>query len=318
MIRNSCSIQNQASEMSLYGMLSFLQLLVNKFGAAREPLSNDANNLFDLMGTLVVDAPLKSNKEFVRIHLTLAHFTAAALACSDPATDNLIKLMLKSIDDSPHGKIVAKSFRILLGPSEIMTKANFCILREMRYARLYALAVPELQTIWTEDLKSAKRENCMIALLAILEYMPIEILKQNEAEVLKIALCSADIADSKTKVTSIDLIKAIIPVATESVLKAYQDSIITQMANRVYNTYTSPSDSSIKARAKALEVLALLPKYLPEHECLKRRSHVMREVDSALDDCSRTVRQMAQKCKMVWFDLSAAPNGHSSHDGHDH
>jgi len=199
-----------------------------------------------------------------------------------------------------------------------MTKANFCILREMRYARLYALAVPKLQTMWAEDPDATKRENCMIALLGILEHMPVEILKQNEAEVLKIALCSADTADNKTKVASIDLIKAIVPIATESVLKAYQDSIITQMANRIYNTYISPSDSSIKARAKALEVLALLPKYLPEHECLKRRSHVMREVDSALDDCSRTVRQMAQKCKMIWFDLSAASNGNSSHDGHDH
>jgi DNA repair/transcription protein MET18/MMS19 len=77
------------------------------------------------------------------------------------------------------------------------------------------------------------------------------------------------------------------------------------MTDRTHNTYFSPSDANAACRVAALEVLGLLPKYIDSTALLQRKSKVMSELDTALNDVSVEVRQKAQKCKMGYFNLEA-------------
>ena len=103
--------------------------------------------------------------------------------------------------------------------------------------------------------------------------------------------------------TYINLIKGLI-VACPDVVSEYVDSVINRMTDRTHNTYDSPSDASVKCRAAALEVLALLVESVENRKLLPRKAKVLVELDTALDDCSRTVRTAAERTKMHWFNLT--------------
>jgi DNA repair/transcription protein MET18/MMS19 len=298
MIQNAISVDNKGSRVARVSMLWFLQLLVNKFGAAKE------SSVVPMMQELVDNVASKSDEEVNNTYQTLAYFATAALACFDPSQTVLVKLMLSGISEPNHGLKVAKSFRLLLAPSEILNKENFCIIRPLRKQRLYDLVVPQIMSKWVTNQDKKSKDNCLIALAGVLDYMEPALLNDNAREILPLCTEGTNVQnDEWAKFVFISTLLTLVQICS-SMVEEHLDSVINRMTDRTHNTLDSPSDSSVRCRAMALEVLGSLTMHIRPALLLRRKFKLMAELDVALDDCSREVRQKAERCKMLWFNLA--------------
>jgi DNA repair/transcription protein MET18/MMS19 len=310
MIKNAISTKNNdCSAYSRVSMLHFLQLLINKFGAAKEKLENEDRPLPKVMVELAANCTTKTEElEVERIYQTLAYFAGACLAAGDRSDKLLIDQMVIGMLDPRVGRKVAQSFRILLAPSPIMNEANFCVIRKLHKQRLYGLTVDNLISQWRNNRNKEQKENYLIALAGIFAYMDSKILEDQAAETFPLILEGTNTQnDDFTMFTYINLIKTLV-VTCPSAVSDHIDSVINRMTDRTHNTYDSPSDASVKCRAAALDVLALLVGFVERRKLLPRKAKVMVELDIALDDCSRTVRSAAERTKMHWFNLVEVEN----------
>lgn len=293
-------------------MLHFLQLLVNKFGAAAEKIGD--RTVAQVMIELIHECEANSNEtEVERCYQALAYFSAAAIACSDPSCEELIRLMVDGLKRPGVGRKVAQSFRILLGPSNIMSEANFCAIRPLRQGRLFSLGVEHIKSLWREysfaqqanALASEIKTNCLIALASSLAYMDSKVYLVHINTVLALILEGTNVQnDEFTKLSCIEIIRKLVPLCPE-VIRVHLDSVINRMTDRTHNTYYSPSDASAACRVAAVDVLALLPRYVDNADLIKRKTKIMAELDIALNDVSMDVRLRAQKCKMAYFNLES-------------
>lgn len=278
-----------------------VQLLVNKFGA-NKVLFEDGKPLHNVMLELVNEAISKPDQEAYQIYQALAYFAAAAVAAYEPCSTALIDVMMQGISDPKRGRKIAQSFAILLAPSNTMNDSNFCILRPLRFGRLYSTTVNQLITLWRSNEDSRIKDNCLIALVGILRYMPAKILQSNAAQILPITLAGTNVPDKTTKDASMNIMIVLMP-ENPGLIEEHLDSIINRMTDRTHNTYDSPSDATVEGRSKALDVLAMLPTLIENGLLLKRKNSVLKELNIALDDCSREVRMRADRCKMIWLNL---------------
>ncbi|TGO70962.1 hypothetical protein BELL_0639g00020 [Botrytis elliptica] len=301
MLFNAISVENKCSRQARISMLQMLQLLVNKFGADKK-MFEDGKQLHDVMLELVNEAASKPDLEAYQIYQALAYFAAAAVAAYEPCSTALIDAMMKGISDPKRGRKIARSFAILLAPSNMINESNFCILRPLRFGRLYSTTVNQLITLWRSNEDSRSKENYLIAIAGILRYMPAKIMQGNAAQILPIALAGTDVPDKTTKDASMNIMIVLMP-ENPGLIEEHLDSIINRMTDRTHNTYDSPSDANVEGRSKALDVLAMLPTLVENGLLLKRKNAVLKELDVALDDCSREVRMRADRCKMIWFNL---------------
>lgn len=261
MLRNTAFVTKDAfTPKTRMSALWFLQLLVNKFGAASEQLP-EGQSLLEVMAKLVNNCHKKSDLEVTYVYQTLAYLTAAALACFDRATGSLVDLMIDGLSIAS-GRKVARGFRILLAPSEIMNEQNFCIIRGLRKQRLYSLTVSRITTLWRESVDKQFKENCLVALASILCYMDVVILTQNAAEIFPLILEGTNVVgEEATKIVCIETLATLVPECP-LLVEEYLDSIIARMTDRTHNTPDSPSDATPRCRAKALSVLSLLTEHV--------------------------------------------------------
>ena len=310
MIMNATSTKIECSQYARISMLHFMQLLLNKFAAAKEKVGD--RTLVKVMVDLIHGCEDNSNEvEVERYYQALAYFTAAALARSDPSCEVLIRLMVDGLKLPGVGRKVAQSFRILLAPSKILSEANFCAIRPLRQGRLFSLGVESIKDLW-RNFSFAQHENpmatdiktnCLIALASSLAYMDTKVYLIHVSTVLPLLLEGTNVQnDDFTKLSCIKIIQKLVPLCP-GVVKVHLDSVINRMTDRTHNTYYSPSDASAACRVAAVDVLALLPKYVDNADLLKRKTKIMAELDTALNDVSMEVRLRAQKCKMAYFNL---------------
>lgn len=301
MLFNSISVQNNCSRQARISMLQMMQLLINKFGADKE-LFEDGKALHDIMLDLVKEASTMRDSEAYQIYQALAYFASAALAAYEPCSTSLIEAMVRGISEPKRGRKIAQSFAILLSPSNTMNEKNFCILRPLRFGRLYSLTVDQLITLWRSSEDSHIKNNHLIALIGLLRYMPAKILQSNAAQILPVTLAGTNVPDKATKDASMNIMIVLMP-ENPKLVEEHLDSIINRMTDRTHNTYDSPSDATVEGRSKALDVLAMIPLLVENSVLVKRRLLLLKELDVALDDCSREVRMRADRCKMVWYNL---------------
>jgi DNA repair/transcription protein MET18/MMS19 len=305
MMQNAIGIHNPCSKLARLSMLWFFQLLVNKFGATKEVLTNDSRSLLGIMLDLVNSSISKTEEQAIRIFQLLAYFTSATLASFDPAMKPLVQSMIDGVANEKYGRKVARSFRILLGPSEILNKENFCTIRSLRNSRLFAMSVEPLISLWSSSVTSDIKENCLIALAGVLYYVDPSFLVENEEStgLLPLILEGTNVQnDEWAKAAFIKTIRDLIPLIP-SRIEEHLDSVINRMTDRTHNTLDSPSDGSVRCRELALEVLAALTKHVNETSLVKRKFNLMSELDIAVDDPSRDVRAKAVETKMAWFNI---------------
>jgi DNA repair/transcription protein MET18/MMS19 len=307
MIRNAISSESGSSRFGRMCMLWFLQLLVNKYGAASQ--SYTAGRFEDLqhqplevMTAEVSAYAKKSDREIKNTYQTLAYFAAASIASFDRSMETLVNMMITALSDLKYGRKVGQSFRILLAESEIMDKANFCKIRALRFQKVISLVVIPLQGAYASPMTSRmEKDNTVIALAGVLAYMEAELVA-DAFGFSSIMLEGCVSSDEFTKETFIHLLHELIPFCPKEA-ESHLDTIIRLMTDRTHNTYDSPSDASVRCRAKALDVLMRLTEHLPVTGLLQRRARLLPELDLALDDCSRDVRVKAQQAKMKWLRL---------------
>jgi DNA repair/transcription protein MET18/MMS19 len=291
-------------------MLWLLQLLVSKYAAAQQLLSlatteEKPRRLLDVMTEQVIACPTKSDQETRNTYQTLAYFAAASIASFDQTMKPLIALMIQALPDPKYGRKVAQGFRILLAESEIMNKTNFCTVRALRFQKVVSLVVSPLQdTFFSSATTRIEKDNIIIALAGVLAYMKPELVADSFGFNAIMLEGTGVSNDEFTKETFIHLLHELIPLCPKNA-EEHLDTVIRLMTDRTHNTYDSPSDASVRCRAKALDVLARLTENLPTAVLLKRRARLIPELDLALDDCSRDVRVKAQQTKMKWLGLGA-------------
>ncbi len=307
MIRNAVSPLDNRTKLAHMSMLWMLQLLVNKFSASSYNLSSSddlpGGTLLEVMQHYLQVCLRKSRQEVWTVYQTLAYFAAASLASFDKTMEPLINMMIEGITSPEHGRKVAQSFRILLAPSEIMNKENFCKIRVLRNARLLAMTSGFYHS-WRGAQDKELKDNYLVAYAGVLKYIPSSLLVEDSRPVIEgflpMILEGTNVKDDNwTKEVYISLLLTLLPLTPSSIIE-HLDSVIGRMTDRTHNTYDSPSDANVTCRALALEVLGALPEYV-EHEVLvKRRSQLMNELDLATDDCSRVVRKKAEQAKGKW------------------
>lgn len=307
MLLNAVSTESQASPFARRSMLESLQLLVNKYSALDwsidQSVGNESRKLVDVMVDLVASCPSKSEEEAHNIYQALAFLTAAAVAAQKPQATALLELMITGIASPRHGRKIAQSFRIILAPSDMMSEQNFCYVRRLRKQRVFTIAVTPLMNMWRTSVNQEVKGNALLALTGLLYYMEPTILKENIGSVLPVILEGANVQnDDWAKHASIQTILTLLPLCPEA-MESHLDSLINRMTDRTHNTLVSPSDSNVSCRAAALDVLALLVRHISPAVLTRRKAKLMFELDVALDDCSSTVRNRADQCKMAWFNL---------------
>ncbi|KAH7354810.1 Dos2-interacting transcription regulator of RNA-Pol-II-domain-containing protein [Rhexocercosporidium sp. MPI-PUGE-AT-0058] len=305
MIHNSLNMPKDSSRASLESTHEMLQLLVNKFGAAKETLG-DGTTLLDLMKTLVEESKSASTRQAPKVYQTLAYFTAASLAAFDPSLEPLIGLMIDGIKNPVLGRKVAQSFRILLAPSPILTKENFCAVRLLRNSKSFAVVVNPLITLWQAATDKALKEKYLIAISGILVYMSPTQLNEGipASRLLPIILEGVAVKDEQFAKTA--FMKTLLQLTPRhpAVIEEHLDSVLNRVLDRLRNTYDSPSDCSIECRVLAGDILILLIKLVKPSLLLQRSIKIMTELDSAKDDISGDVRGKVAECRAQWFILS--------------
>ncbi|KAH6723389.1 Dos2-interacting transcription regulator of RNA-Pol-II-domain-containing protein [Leptodontidium sp. MPI-SDFR-AT-0119] len=305
MIHNSLNMPKDSSRACLESTHEMLQLLVNKFGAAKETLG-DGTTLLDIVKKLVEDSRSAGVKQAAKVYQTLAYFTAASLAAFDPTLEPLIGLMIDGIKNPIFGRKVAQSFRILLAPSPILTKENFCAVRLLRNSKCFAVAVNPLITLWQTATDKALKENYLIAISGILVYMTPTQLDEGipASRLLPIILEGVAVKDEQFAKTA--FMKTLLHLTPRhpAIIEEHLDSVLNRVLDRLRNTYDSPSDCSIECRVLAGDVLILLVKLVKPALLLQRSIKINTELDSAKDDISGDVRRKVGECTMQWFNLS--------------
>ena len=299
-ISNGLSNNAQASRFSRHSNLNLLQLLINKFGAAR------GTDLAEYMISKTEQSVTADSIQAANTYQVLVYFAAASLASLDPSTAVLVQCLLDGLKHPQLGRKIAQSFRLLLAPSNIISKENSCIVRPLRKGRLYQLAVIPLTTSWRTSEDFAVKQNALIALTGVLAFLEPSMLADNAKELIPVLLEGTNIqGDQFAKNACIKSILELIPLAPK-LISEHIAAVIERMTDRTRYTYGSPSDSNVNGRAMALEVLMKLTDIVDKSILLKRKAGLMNELNYALEDTSYEVRSKAEKCKMAWFNLTDA------------
>ncbi|KAE9373275.1 hypothetical protein N431DRAFT_438577 [Stipitochalara longipes BDJ] len=307
MIKNAISSDSGSSRFGRMCILWLLQLLVSKYGAASQLYTAGnfeavAHQPLQVMMEEVAACVNKSDREIKNTYQTLAYFAAAAIASFDHTMEPLVNSMIQALSNPKYGRKVAQSFRILLAKSEIMDKANFCKIRGLRFQKIVSLVVIPLQGAYVSPMTSRmEKDNIVIALAGVLAYMESNLVA-DAFGFSSIMLEGCVSSDEFTKETFIHLLYELIPFCPKEA-ESHLDTVIRLMTDRTHNTYDSPSDASLRCRAKALDVLMRVTEHLPVAALLQRRARLLPELDLALDDCARGVRGKAQVAKMKWLRL---------------
>lgn len=254
------------------------------------------------METFASDAATESFiSKLQRRYQLMAYYAVAALGACDPSDRVIIQQMARGLEHNVLGLMIARSFKMLLGGSDVLEKSNFALLRPLRQGRLYAYTVDTLMDGWRQAPSPDVKQNYLVAFIGVLFNMEPSVYLDNAEDVFPLLLESTNVQnDEFTKLACVTIIRKLIPACPELIV-SHLDSIISRMTDRTRNTYYSPSDANVQCRAAAIDVLTLLTQYVDKAQLIKRKVRVMGELDIALDDPSNLVRERAQKCKLAWF-----------------
>lgn len=299
MLQASMSTSIHASPLAKISFLYFLQLLVNKFSAGTQRASPESPTTFEVLLSILHAASERTSEEVENIYRTLSYYTSASLlAFHREPTEKLLGRMIEGIAIPEHGLKIAQSFRILIGPSPVLTKKHFCNVRPLHQSFLFSRGVLELIGLWRETQDTEVKGNYLVALAGILGYIDTTHLVDNVSSIFPAILEGTNSTDSWSQESFIKVIHTLIPLCSDTI-EEHLDSVIARMTGRIHGD----KNASVRCRAMALEVLTLLVKHVDAGKLVSRKFKVVGEIDVALDDMRREVRHKAEVCKMVWFNL---------------
>lgn len=129
-------------------------------------------------------------------------------------TEEVLGQLLSLLSDEKLGLAIARGFRILLAPDELLSKQNGATIRLLANQKVFNYCVPRFATSIRQVEGPAKR-NYLIALSGILQYMSTAILITDVDTLLPLLLQSLDLESSEVRFAAME---AVITISQESVL----------------------------------------------------------------------------------------------------
>lgn len=230
-------------------------------------------------------------------------FTMAANLKGARGTSELLHMHVNLLSNKRHGSKLAREFKYILAPSELLSKENFAVMRGPYKQRPYAICVPQIVDLFKACNDPEMKSNYLVALSGILKYTPTEVVLPEIESLLPILLQSMETFGSSVKAASIEVLRTAI-VESPSSVEGHLQSIINRLYDRIHNTLDDPSDAPSTVRVMALKCLGAIPGHLNSAIALRYKSEVLRELEYALNDVKRNVRDEAVRCRFAWFNLS--------------
>jgi DNA repair/transcription protein MET18/MMS19 len=230
-------------------------------------------------------------------------FTMAANLKGARGTVELLHMLVNLLSNKKHGSKLAKEFKYILAPSELLSKEDFAVMRGPYKQRPYAICVPQIVDLFKACNDPEIKSNYLVALSGILKHTPTEVVLPEIESLLPILLQSMETFGSSVKAASIEVLHTAI-VESPSSVEGHIRSIVNRLYDRIHNTLDDPSDAPSTVRVMALKCLGAIPGHLNSAIALRYKTEVLRELEYALNDVKRNVRDEAVRCRFAWFNLA--------------
>lgn len=230
-------------------------------------------------------------------------YTMACNLRNHPMTHELILDLILQLADQNRGAQLAKDFQYLLAPSDLLCKENSAIMRPLYKQRPFALCMHDFLIDYEKCSDKSVKSNYLVALAGVLKYTPSEVILPAIEHLIPVLLQGMETPGSGVKAASIDVLLTAIVQSPASV-EGHMRSIIKRLIDRIHNTIEAPSDSPAAVRGMALRCLAAIPGHIKETITLPHKLEVLRELECAVNDGKRSVRDEAVHCRYIWFNLT--------------
>jgi len=286
-------------------VLGLIALLFNKWSVlpARDLDAKTGPLPQELVLDILKALDTKTDVQAANILRMSVVFTMAANLKGARETPELLRMLVNLLSNKKHGSKLAKEFKYILAPSEILSKENFAVMRGPYKQRPYAICVPQIVDLFKSCDNPEIKSNYLVALSGILKYTPTEVVLPEIESLIPILLQSMETFGSNVKAASIEVLRTAI-VESPSSVEGHIRSIINRLYDRIHNTLDDPSDAPSTVRVMALKCLGTIPGHLNSAIVLRYKTEVLRELEYALNDVKRNVRDEAVRCRFAWFNLA--------------
>jgi DNA repair/transcription protein MET18/MMS19 len=238
--------------------------------------------------------------------ISLLHVTKGLGLRLDPAAFRLLDRLVPLISDPTHGTTVAQSFALLLSPSSLLTKANFCLVRLLYAQRFFIYVLPSLSAAFTPNTAPPIKTNHLIALAGLLPHVPSSAILPEAATLIPLLLQGIDSSDAKVKAVSISTLQ-ILCVEKFSPVEEHMGSVVSRLLRAAKKNGESGKDSNPPGvRLASLRCLRGFPVEFRREVLLPYKKAVVKGLTDALDDGKRAVRKEAVECRRTWLELDEA------------
>ncbi|KAK9448975.1 Dos2-interacting transcription regulator of RNA-Pol-II-domain-containing protein [Limtongia smithiae] len=204
--------------------------------------------------------------------------------------------------DNKLGPYASRACGIMIADDEVLSKSNFVVIRLLAKQQYFLFCIEKLVNGFNSSMDAGSKRNHLVALSAILQYMPGKIVVPRLQSFLPLLLQSLSVDDARVKLAAIDTISA-----TVSDAAALMADHISTILPRLLEATTITKDAGSKStnpevvRTAALNCLAIIPKTLNVDIVRPYRGEVIRKLVPVLDDPRREVRKAAVDCRQVYY-----------------
>ncbi|KUJ11084.1 uncharacterized protein LY89DRAFT_689026 [Mollisia scopiformis] len=294
------------SPLSRQSMLWYIQLIVNKFTS---PSEDPEDSHLDVLERYLAEArsvtaevPMSPERR-ERLMQVLAHYTAAALAAfKDPLMNPCFNLMIDCLEDpAPFGLIAARLFRVILAPSKILTRENFCNVRSVAPLWVLTKIVPRLLRKWRAADDEYSQANYLIALSTLLEFInPEDYISDHSEELLPAILEGTSVrGDASARLIYLKALNEFIKLDRKAV-EEHLFTVVNSLRNLLQNALNDPTNNPVKCRLAAVDVLKTMMSSYGKDELNMFRPRIEQQIHLACFDLSAEVRRKGQEAHTLW------------------
>jgi len=283
-------------------------LLINKWNVNVETISSEGESMRDIIERQIASrtapgseqAPDDADDVVMRIGVFI---TNAVNLKGGSVGRTLLELLVDALASPRGGAALAKQFKFPFLPSEIFCRENFALIRGLYRQRPFAICFPKILLKYRACVDQNIKSNYLTALSGILEHTPPEVVLPEIEDMMPILLQAMDSPNSGVRVASVKVLQAAIRQSSSSI-EDHIRSVIIRLVKMAQTTSQRGADSTVKVRLIALKCLTEIPDHLKEVLVLPYKSQVLRELEHAISDVKRHVREAAVRCRYAWFSLS--------------
>ncbi|KAK9463018.1 Dos2-interacting transcription regulator of RNA-Pol-II-domain-containing protein [Lipomyces oligophaga] len=281
-------------------LLRLITLLINKWMSSELDLKVFGHTIKSLLSSIGDSSTeLRDKVESLEI---LAWIIKAMVLKGNRQVYEIIEKVILLLPNAEIGVYASKVCGIMIADDEIVSKPNSVIVRLLAKQQYFNFIVGKLSDGFNRSLNSSVQKNYLIALSAVLQYMPGKIVVPHLAVFLPLLLKSLTVDDIQVKLAAIETINMTMGDATD-LMTQHLNSIVPVLLKISTTAESGTSNSGTQVRVAALAALELFTKSIGKEELRPYQQEILRNLAIALDDKKRTVRKAAVDCRQAYFAL---------------